>query len=78
MSRNKSASQAWRARRARAAARARWAAVTDKSAATAAARRAFSQRFTLQPDPAAARRDFYADLGRRSARARAARKAVAG
>lgn len=78
-----------RSLRARAAAYTRWAFVSDRTAATEAARIASRDRFAKLVDPdgvlppqvravraQAARSAFYADMARRSAAARRRRKAA--
>jgi hypothetical protein len=53
----------------------KWANTADRTAATQAARRAFDKRFEQYPDPAAARKAYFARLALKSAQAR--RKAAA-
>lgn len=78
-----------RSLRAKVAAHTRWARTDDRVDATSAARAAFADRFAKQVDPngtlppaersrraASLRSAYYADLARRSAKARRQRKAA--
>lgn len=59
-----------RSTRARLAALSRWAHTEDRTAATAAARRAMQERFEAAADPEAAKRAHYTRLALASSRAR--------
>lgn len=59
-----------RSSRARLAALSRWAQVEDRSAATAAARRAMQDKFDAAPNPEAAKRAHYTRLALASSKAR--------
>jgi hypothetical protein len=48
----------------------KWKLVTDRSAATEAARKAFDKRFDRYPDPEAARKAYFARLALKSVQAR--------
>jgi hypothetical protein len=54
----------------------KWRNVTDRTAATEPARKAFNKPFEEFPDPEAARRAYFAELSLRSAQARRKRKAA--